>query len=434
MAGFTFRVAPNTVFTPGELYEKNKEAYIPRTGQDLPGEPTIETRFRRELAGGRPIVVCGEQGLGKTWLFAKVLGDLDVPYVEINCGRLENEDSLDEALHRVREGYRNGAERVETAVTEKAAPIGFGFDKTYRPPAPPGRDELIRWARERAVRAGQFPCIVFDNIEMIAGGETSVLGQLRGLVVDSTQQRETRALQKVQIILVGTAASLDKMIRLEESSSRTVSRRLSRLPELRGLSPNEVLRFVELSFNSRLGAGLTQSELDQIAARAHDATDGVPNDLHEYCQALANLMATTGEIAIGRLLDRAEREWLLSRPDLVEDYAPLAPYLNLPPGEEQQRILRVLFHLAQSESHIDIRSLVEMINRKVATTSHQADRGTVGTDLGLLTRGSRPVLRRLGIPPRYRFARGYLRLLIRELLQLQEGGEVAILPISNGSS
>lgn len=62
---------PEDVFTPRSA-QVNPDMYIPRPG--------LETSLRRGLLGNLHVVLHGESGTGKTWLYKKVFADDGVQY------------------------------------------------------------------------------------------------------------------------------------------------------------------------------------------------------------------------------------------------------------------------------------------------------------------------------------------------------------------
>jgi len=64
------------VFTPRRT-EVNSDIYVDR--------PQLEKELRRSLEGSLHTIIYGESGSGKTWLYKKVLADLDAYVATANC-------------------------------------------------------------------------------------------------------------------------------------------------------------------------------------------------------------------------------------------------------------------------------------------------------------------------------------------------------------
>jgi Cdc6-like AAA superfamily ATPase len=70
------RHSVNQVFTPRRT-EVNKEIYVDRK--------KLETELCRALNGSLHPIVYGESGSGKSWLYKKVLADMNAEVLSVNC-------------------------------------------------------------------------------------------------------------------------------------------------------------------------------------------------------------------------------------------------------------------------------------------------------------------------------------------------------------
>ena len=114
MSIFAKRPTPNEVFTP-RSHDLNQRTYAER--------PTLEKRIRRGLAGHKYMIVHGESGNGKTWLYKQVLQAERMPYQVINLAKMHTQGSLNSVLEA-----KSGELGVEANTGQKKE-----FDAAVRP-------------------------------------------------------------------------------------------------------------------------------------------------------------------------------------------------------------------------------------------------------------------------------------------------------------
>jgi len=105
-------INPEEVFTPRSA-EVNDEMYVPRHN--------LEEALRKSLRGNLHILIHGESGTGKSWLYKKTLTDLGVPFIVANLANASRLGSIAAELKNLvdREG-----DAVKTSYEEgKAAEV-----------------------------------------------------------------------------------------------------------------------------------------------------------------------------------------------------------------------------------------------------------------------------------------------------------------------
>jgi len=114
----------------------------------------LEASLKKHLNGTRHVVVHGESGNGKTWLYKKVLSDLKMPYLVVNLANASRLGSLQEA-------FKDKVKKVlKQDYTDQKV-----YDVVEREPLEALMALLRREAgRKRAV-------IVLDNFEQILASE-----------------------------------------------------------------------------------------------------------------------------------------------------------------------------------------------------------------------------------------------------------------------
>ncbi|MDG0808068.1 AAA family ATPase [Cohnella rhizosphaerae] len=92
MGLFNKRKLPHEVFTPRKP-EVNSDMYISR--------PRLEKDLKRELLGTKHVIIHGESGCGKSWLYKKVLSDMNINYEVINLANAARYGSITEEIKMV---------------------------------------------------------------------------------------------------------------------------------------------------------------------------------------------------------------------------------------------------------------------------------------------------------------------------------------------
>jgi hypothetical protein len=214
MFGKKGRKAPEQVFTPRSAHV-NELMYVNRG--------YIEERLVDALKGNKYIVVHGESGNGKTWLYKKVFADLGLEYTVVNLANAKLYGSLSAALEDKLEHLQykeDGA--VETTTTGGFRPQNIGMERASKivevRQTRGAFSKLVSWLRRSA---GDKRCaIVFDNFEQIIDDD-EILEQLRAIIISADD--EEIAASKIKILLVGVPGNLKEMIAKSEGAGPIVT-------------------------------------------------------------------------------------------------------------------------------------------------------------------------------------------------------------------
>lgn len=154
-----FRRDIDEVFTPRKA-DVNENMYVRR------GE--LEAELKKCLNGGRHIVIHGESGCGKSWLYKKVLSDEKVFWIAANFANASRFASISKELENVIK-RENPESKSEVSLTGKGQASVFALSgevstqTKYTVKDPDPLDGCFALARQLA---GHKPCfIVFDNLE-----------------------------------------------------------------------------------------------------------------------------------------------------------------------------------------------------------------------------------------------------------------------------
>jgi hypothetical protein len=163
---FSRRPKPDEVFTPRSP-SVNQEMYVKRTD--------LERSLTNSLRGSKNIIVSGESGSGKTWLYKKVFESEDITYESINLSNASLKGSLDAAFKDKNDRLGEEATvEVTKAGTVKVAPAGVGVEKGGSEKRTVGQkgafETLLAKIRAKAGRNGAA-VLVYENFEQIIDNE-----------------------------------------------------------------------------------------------------------------------------------------------------------------------------------------------------------------------------------------------------------------------
>ena len=159
---FSTQLKPEQVFTPRSA-EVNPEMYVPR--------PTLEKALKLALRGNLHIIIHGESGTGKSWLYKKTFRDAGVQFLVANlanASRLgsiaaELKNLIDREGNAVKTGYEEEKSAEVSAVVARGELSHTGqYDIGQMEPF----EAALRFLRNKA--GGNAAVLVFDNLEAAA--------------------------------------------------------------------------------------------------------------------------------------------------------------------------------------------------------------------------------------------------------------------------
>jgi hypothetical protein len=345
--------SPSTVFTPkGDTLT---EMYVAR--------PVLEEAFRKALESPKSIVLHGESGSGKTWLYKKTFVDAGVIYRTANLGRASSLGSIANVLETMiaRESPHILDEITEAKEAKASAFVLEGqlsSQRSYRTRRLDVFEEAL--ASVRAV-AGRKPAVlVFENIEQILNKPELIqeLGSYLLLVDDASYSK-----QKVKILLVATASDVRSYL-AGTSNANTIINRIYELPEVARLTPVQAERFVIKGLFELLGYRAIESELSR-SKFVEDVlwfTDRIPQYLHELCLEIALAAESSGR-AIG--LDKF-REGLVSwiRSSMISEVSTIEANLTSKQTVKQRKE-QVLYAMGRCvDQDFDFQKIEEIVRKQ----------------------------------------------------------------------
>jgi len=276
--------------------------YVPRR--------KYEQALIEDLSGTQHIVIHGESGSGKSWLFKKVLTEIDADWINVN---LASADRVGSIVRAISDAISEPGVPIKTGFVErKSAGAGIPLIKAevaheanYELQQADEFRSLLRLLRKRA--GGKVAVVVLDNLEAIFDNKERMreLGNLIILCDDSAF-----AEFEVHFVIVGVPSDLREYY-TKVQHFLTVATRLVEIPEVKSFTKEETAALVNRGFVDQLGFSISKDGLSKLCAHVHYVTLGNPLRIHEYCLIVARLMVeNNGKLVPEFQLRIADSKWL----------------------------------------------------------------------------------------------------------------------------
>jgi hypothetical protein len=310
---FKITPKPEQVFTPRSSIV-NLEMFIHRE--------EIEKKFSKAIRKSKHLIIHGESGCGKTWLYKKLLSENECDYEVINAASINDEcginDVLGHALARINQmeytGYEESKKAEFNALVSKGV-LQHTSKKGKRKQEP--FLELIREINRKG--KGRTCYLIFENIENIIRNEkhSKKLFSLLLLLDD-----ESYAKHNVKIIIVGTPSDIISYLAFA-SEDQTILNRILELPEVPRVDLKQIEGFIEKGFKELLKYTINYSTDEKAIERGklldkdffgevlEYFTDGIPQYLQELCLEIALEAENNQKIISEDVIQDSIRTWLL---------------------------------------------------------------------------------------------------------------------------
>ena len=398
---------PEEAFTPrGEF---NPRMYTPRT--------SLESDFRTKLRQSSHLVLYGESGCGKSWLYRSFFSENAVTFKIVNLADASRNGKITPEILRAVDPTPGG--QLTGYDTKKSAGGGVPFvanasleqTNKYTVPAEDPLRSAIRLFRSHAGAGAAF--LVFDNLERIFE-KPALMEELADII---TLADDDGFLQhKVRFLIVGVPSGVREYF-ARTPSHRTVSNRLLELQEVSRMTQQEAETLVVKGFEGELEYKIEAADRFDIIRHIEWATDRIPQAMQEYCLQLAFVGEATRTVTKA-MLEQADDVWLKS--SLSSAYTVVEGQLN----ERDTRVQRrnqVLYALGRMDGEEFKAAQVEAKVRALFYPNEpSATIGGVPNALSelALTVGSGAVLRKTPKGDAYMFLDPQYRMCIRVMLKV----------------
>jgi hypothetical protein len=396
------RLAVNEVFTPRKT-DVNRDVYVER--------PELEKELRRALLGSLHTIIYGESGCGKSWLYKKVLSDLDAYSLQANCANALRFGSLTEEIKQV--VALESPKRLTGLSEEKSAGVkavvAEGGLKTTRDYEFSELDPLLDCFRLMRSEAGKRPgVLVIENLEMIFKSE-KLMSELASAVTLLDDKRYAQ--YEIKLLIVGVPSGVKEYFLRSHPS---VANRLAEVAEVSSLSLEQVAAFVAKGFVDLLKVEIGPTILGQWQQHVFRVTMGFAQHVQEYCEQLGYVLEDANWIASEAHLLEADAQWL--KRGLSQASVLIASLMN----ERETKIGRrnqVLYILGQIDKRVFSINEVEAMLRAEFPKSTERTTLAVGQMLAELSNGGAPIIKRSAKGSSYEFLDARYAMALRVLLQ-----------------
>jgi hypothetical protein len=403
-----FKKKPDDVFTPRSP-TVNEEMYVDRSD--------LESRLKDLISGTKHIIIHGESGNGKTWLYKKVFSEEKVPYAIVNLSNAGRFGTISNAIRDKLSKASNDETELKQIVSNfegnfqpEGVGIGYSRQKIYEVVNRDPLDALMRLVRSGGGRKKGL--IVFDNFEAILNDDALIaeLGNMLILLDD-----EDYAKHSVKICIVGVPADIRDYI-TKMSAVQSISNRISELPEVARLTSEQAQELLKKGFKKLLNIKLEEESriLDQLAW----STDRIAQYLHELGLIAAREAVKRNSILSLATLDRSEGIWFEESISSVRQTVEL----NLNARETKAgRRNQVIYSLGclkiEDFKYSDVETLVR---QEFPETTTDVDLNIIQR-LGELEKSSHPVIKRVPRGDAYRLINPKVKIAIRVMLRKANG-------------
>jgi hypothetical protein len=400
-------IKPEDVFTPrGD--KVRDDMYISR--------PRLEQSLRNALRMSKHVVIHGESGSGKSWLYKKVLKEDKAFFEVVNLGLARSSGSIasviQSALARHARTYKSGyTESKEAGVNVVAATGKLQHTDEYKIRDVDVFEDCLQLIRDKA--GARNALLVFDNLEHILVSP-QLVSELAGflLLLDDSNY----AKYAVKILLVGTSNDMRSYIS-KASNSNTITNRLIEIPEVSRLDVRQASALIYKGLFDLLSYDVQEeeklNEKDLIAYLSY-YSDRIPQYLQEICLHLALEAENNDGIINFDIFDDARHEWIKS--SLISELAVVESNMNSR-STKIGRKNQVIYALGQCKEYDFTCSHIEDIVRKEFPLSCTNIALNVAQILSELSKSEMPIIRRSPRGSAYRFVDPKLRIIIRLKMQ-----------------
>lgn len=403
------RPKPEEVFTP-RASEVNTSMFVER--------PNLEKALSDALKGTLHIIIHGESGCGKSWLYKHLFQRENVETVIANMANASRFGSFDAELKnlvdRDQEPQKVAFQETKDAgVNVGIASGGLGRASQYEIPKMEPFEACLRLLRQKAGR--RQACLVLDNFERILN-KRAILEQVADAVILLDDARYAQ--YAVRMVVVGVPGDIQQYFaRLKNVS--TVANRLQEVPEVARLEEHQARDLIHRGFVTELRYRIEDEA--GVVGHIEWITDGIPQQLHEYCLAIAR-RAETNEGRVNRaVVFGAERDWM--KESLVSDYTAIEALMNARETRAQRRN-QTIYALGQFTGHDFRHSDIEQIVRDEFPASTEGVQLNISQLLGELASADNPIIRRTPKGDAYRFVNPKYRMCIRAMLDVDTAGAI----------
>lgn len=324
------------VFTPRRS-DVNMEMYASR--------PKHERSLLRALRRNTHVLIYGDSGNGKSWLYRKILAEYSFDYVAANCANASRLGSISREICTaiIEPGTLSREKISEEKSASVNAYVAKGEIKSTSNYNVSQSEPLLEAfeSYNNAVKGNKI--IVLDNLEAIFGSK-ELMAELANILILLDDPKYGKF--NIKILLVGTPGGVIEYFR-KTMNVESVSNRIKETRKVGELSKSQSRFIIESGFG-QLSIALEATELEYVSAHITHITLGVAQRVHEYCEALAYAIEDNDCVFTREVLFQADTEWLVE--GLRQSYGVVEGCMNSRETAVARRN-QVIFCIGKLSSH-----------------------------------------------------------------------------------
>jgi hypothetical protein len=300
------------VFTPRNA-TVNRDMYVERI--------LLEDELKNKMKGSMNIIIYGESGCGKSWLYKNEFKKSKKNYKTINLAYVEEVGGILEYMYK--EAFAEVARKVGYTETKEAGIDAIVVNSSLKHEGQyeiNTKSALFAYLDRYFSKAPGFIC--FENLEVVFTN-MQMMKQLANLII--MLDDEEFAKYKTKFVIVGVPSNILNYFSQIKNLS-TVANRLVELSEVKPMEKMQVDDFVERGFIRQLKIEFEERELDLLKEHINFITGGVPQRMHEYSEVLSNLIEKNDWIFSTTLIIEADKEWI--KDSLYQNYEVVMRMMN----------------------------------------------------------------------------------------------------------
>lgn len=407
------KMKPEEVFTPRSA-EVNSEMYVSR--------PNLEKALQMALRGNLHMIIHGESGTGKSWLYKKTFRDANVPFIVANLANASRLGSIAAELKNLvdREGsavktaFEEGKSAELNTLVAKADISHIGqYQLGQMEPFEACLSQLHKHSNSNP------SVLVFDNLE--AAFTEPLLKELADLIILCDDERYAK--YRVKILIVGVPNGVKEYF-YKTPHHATVANRLVELPEVARLEKDECEALVKRGLTEKLKYAVP--DLEKVVAHVAWISDRMPQMVHEYCLELSFLSEESQTVTQAQVSD-ADNAWLSKSQYFA--YSVVESHMNERETKAGRRN-QTLYALSLCEGEQFKAPEIEELVRLEFPISTGETALNLPQMLSQLSTGDRPLVRRSPKGDAFAFSDPRYRMVLRAMLVKEANEKVEKLPIS----
>ena len=256
----------------------NNDIYVHREGLERDLLSGLESHYE--------LLLHGDSGCGKSWLYKKIFADNGIKYQIADCanavrlGSLQAEfkNLLDRQQVAIKSGYEEElSASLKTLVAEAEIKHLNQFEIGSKEPY----EQLLETAYKASGRTRNV--LVIDNLESVVE-DAKVMAELGSVI--KLADNSNYAQYQTKLLIVGVPKGVRDYFSAATDQT-TVANRLRELPEVAGFGLDQTIGFCRKGFVELLEFEVGEEDLVKLATRVHKLTLGIPQQLHDLCYYIA---------------------------------------------------------------------------------------------------------------------------------------------------